>query len=46
MIAQLFYFLNCDCLNGLYHFNKSGFSNLPFGAKGVSNCLSEKRSGE
>ena len=29
--AQLFYFLNRTCFNGLCRFNKSGFYNVPFG---------------
>ena len=29
--AQLFYYLNRTCFNGLCRFNKSGFYNVPFG---------------
>lgn len=29
--AQLFYYLNRSCFNGLCRFNKSGFFNVPFG---------------
>lgn len=40
-VAQLFYFLNRTCFNGLCRFNQSGEFNVPFGAYKKINYVSD-----